>query len=175
MFTKPEQRETVRFSNYSGLSFSLSCSSFGRAPPHGLPPAPSRCSTAVDLESRAGGLRKSATSRDRAGSTGSGFLPQQEPGAQAGHSRSHIPSCSIITRAHGTHVRQPLEPWECCRSVSIHIFRGLNPSVLCQGVKHQHRLSREVGDNPCLESSKVRLGGVLSTLVWWKVSTGGLV
>ena len=37
-------------------------------------------------------------------------------------------------------------------------------------VRHQNRLPREAVDAPSLEVSKVRLGGALSNLVWWKVS-----
>lgn len=164
MFTKPEQRETVRFSNYSGLSFSLSRSSFGRAPPHGLPPAPSCCSSAVDLESHVGtqekchiqtlgwihGLRFSPPAG--AGSTG---RRQQLPHPIPPHNnKSTWHSCETVS---GT--------LECCSSISIHIFRELNPSVHCQEVKHQHRLPREMGDALSLESTKVRLGRVWSTLV----------
>lgn len=107
MFTKPEQPETVRFSNYSGLSFSLSCSSFGRAPLHSLPQLPPAAPQPWIWKAMQG-LRISATSRHRAGSMGSGFLPQQEQGAQAGDSSSHVPSSSVITGAHGIHVRQSL-------------------------------------------------------------------
>lgn len=161
MFTKPEQRETVRFSNYLGLSFSFSCSSFGRAPPHSLPLAPSCCSTAVDLESHVGtqdkchiqtqgwihGLRFSPSAG--AGSTG---RRQQLPHPiQLHNNESTWHSCKT--------------DWACCSFNSIHIFRGLNPSAHCQEVKHQHRLPREVGDALSLEPSKVRLNRVLSTLV----------
>lgn len=105
MFTKPEQPETVRFSNYSGLSFSLSCSSFGRAPLPGLPPAPSCCSTAADLESHVGTREKCHIQTQGWIRGAQVFLPQQEQGGQAGDSSSHISSRSVITRAHGIHVR----------------------------------------------------------------------
>jgi len=44
-------------------------------------------------------------------------------------------------------------------------------------VKHWNRLPREVVDAPSLEAFKVRLDGVLSNLVWLKMSlltAGGL-
>jgi len=44
-------------------------------------------------------------------------------------------------------------------------------------VRHWHRLPREAVDAPSLEVFKARLGGALSSLVWWKVSlamAGGL-
>jgi len=44
-------------------------------------------------------------------------------------------------------------------------------------VKHWSRLPREVVDAPTLKVFKARLDGVLSNLVWWKMSllmTGGL-
>jgi len=44
-------------------------------------------------------------------------------------------------------------------------------------VKHWHRLPREVGDAPSLETFKARLDGALSHLIWWWMSlliAGGL-
>jgi len=42
-------------------------------------------------------------------------------------------------------------------------------------VKHWHRLPREVGDAPSLETLKARLDGALSNLIWLKMAllTGG--
>jgi len=37
-------------------------------------------------------------------------------------------------------------------------------------VRHWNRLSREFVDAPYLQAFKARLGGVLSNLVYWKVS-----
>jgi len=37
-------------------------------------------------------------------------------------------------------------------------------------VKHWHRLPREVGDVPSLETLKARLDGALSNLIWLKMS-----
>ena len=37
-------------------------------------------------------------------------------------------------------------------------------------VRHWHRLPREAVDAPSLEVFKARLDGVLSSLVWWKLS-----
>jgi len=37
-------------------------------------------------------------------------------------------------------------------------------------VKHWHRLPREVGEAPCLETFQVRLDGALSNLMWLKMS-----
>ena len=37
-------------------------------------------------------------------------------------------------------------------------------------VKHWHRLPGEVGDAPSLETSKARLDGAVSTLIWLKMS-----
>jgi len=37
-------------------------------------------------------------------------------------------------------------------------------------VRHWHRLPREAGDVPSLETCKARLDGALSNLVWLKMS-----
>jgi len=41
---------------------------------------------------------------------------------------------------------------------------------MIKAVRHQNRVLREVVDVPSLEAFKVRLGGVLSNLIYWKVS-----
>jgi len=132
MFTKPEQQETFRFSNDLGLSFSLSCYSFGRAPPHSLPPAPSRCTPAprpTDSESRAERLggsglllcpSKSARSRGRAGFISLGFripLSSRERRAGRGGCCSLAPLRNAGQGTRGVPARQHLEPWEHCTCV----------------------------------------------------------
>ena len=138
MFTKSEQQETFRFSNYLGLSFSLSCYNFGRAPPHSLPPGSfplHSSSTAHGFREPRGEalrLRAAVLPRQKCHVQRQGWLhelglshPYHEEGAgwcwqrRAGHQCccSLAPLPNTGQRVRCIPARQRLEPEQCCSYV----------------------------------------------------------